>query len=92
MLGEGTRLSRRRCVSVGLACVALVAAILIAPAAAKVPDPLKPGRLGVNVAVAYAVADRLARPSHEWRSFQPPNLLRPLYPGLAIPTDPLCAN
>ncbi len=48
--------------------------------------------LGVNVAVAYAVADRLARASHEWRSFQPPSLLRPLYPGLAVPTDPPCAN
>lgn len=49
--------------------------------------------LGVNVAAAYAVADRLARASHDWRPFEPPGLLRPLFPGLSpTPASPPCAS
>jgi hypothetical protein len=36
--------------------------------------------LGVNVAAAVAVADRLAQPEAQWAPFRPPPLLRDLYP------------
>lgn len=37
--------------------------------------------LGVNAAVLYAVADRLAQPEGQWRPFAAPAPLRWLYPG-----------
>jgi hypothetical protein len=37
--------------------------------------------LGVNVAVAFAVADRLTRTGDQWQPFAPPPLVRSLYPG-----------
>ena len=36
--------------------------------------------LGVNAAVLYAVADRLAQPDDAWRPFSPPTLLAGFYP------------
>ncbi|UJJ33078.1 esterase/lipase family protein [Halopseudomonas maritima] len=36
--------------------------------------------LGVNAAVLYAVADRLAQPEGGWQPFEPPSLLRHAYP------------
>jgi len=36
--------------------------------------------LGVNAAVLYAVADRLAQPEGQWQPFAPPAPLRLLYP------------
>jgi pimeloyl-ACP methyl ester carboxylesterase len=36
--------------------------------------------LGVNAAVLYAVADRLAQPEGQWRPFEPPAALRAVYP------------
>ena len=42
--------------------------------------------LGVNVAVLYAVADRLTRDRDSWTPFDPPSLLRGLYP------EPSCVN
>ena len=35
---------------------------------------------GVNVAVAYLIADRLTRTSPNWSHFDPPTALRPLFP------------
>lgn len=37
--------------------------------------------LGVNAAVLYAVADRLAQPEGQWQPFAPPATLRLLYPS-----------
>ena len=85
MLGEGTRLSRSRCVSVGLACVALVAAILVAPAAAKVPDPLKPGKLGVNVVEYEAGEIALTIPQVDGTSA---SFTQPLEGSVTFPTGP----
>jgi len=36
--------------------------------------------LGVNPAVLYAIANRLAQPEDDWRPFQPPVALRRFYP------------
>lgn len=36
--------------------------------------------LGVNVAVAYLIADRLTRTKSDWVHFDPPTALRPLFP------------
>lgn len=36
--------------------------------------------LGVNPAAISAISDRLAQPEGEWKPFQPPKLLRRLYP------------
>ena len=36
--------------------------------------------LGVNVAVAYLIADRLTRTDSNWSQFDPPTALRPLFP------------
>lgn len=38
--------------------------------------------LGVNVAVAYAVADRLTHNHEDWHPFRPPKLLKGLYPNM----------
>lgn len=37
--------------------------------------------LGVNAAVLFAIADRLAQPEGQWQPFAPPAPLRLLYPG-----------
>jgi hypothetical protein len=36
--------------------------------------------LGHNAAAVYAVGDRLAQPEHHWQPFDPPGVLRYLYP------------
>ncbi len=44
--------------------------------------------LGVNVAAAYAIADRLSRPNTPWRPFRPPPHLAAFYPDTeADPCD-----
>lgn len=85
MLGEGTRLSRSRCVPVGLALVALVTAILVAPAAAKVPDPLKPGGLGVNVVEYEAGEIALTIPQVDGTSA---SFTQPLEGSVTFPSGP----
>jgi hypothetical protein len=37
---------------------------------------------GVDPATLWAVADRLAQPADGWQPFQPPAMLRLLYPNL----------
>jgi hypothetical protein len=44
--------------------------------------------LGHNPAVVWAVADRLAQPEGEWRTFQPPTLLHHLFPEPDRATEP----
>ncbi len=43
--------------------------------------------LAFNPAVLYAIGDRLAQPVGKWKPFDPPRLLRPLYPAPVSWTD-----
>jgi hypothetical protein len=77
--------SRGLCVSVAVACVALVAAILGFAATAKVPDPLKPGKLGVNVAEYGAGEIALTVPQLDGTSA---SFTQPLEGSVTFPTGP----
>jgi hypothetical protein len=70
---------------VALACVALVAAILGAPAAAKLPDPLKPGKLGVNVVEYEAGEIALTVPQVDGTAA---SFTQPLEGSVTFPTGP----
>jgi hypothetical protein len=73
---------RGLCVSVA---VALVAAILGATATAKVPDPLRPGKLGVNVAEYGAGEIALTIPQLDGTSA---SFTQPLEGSVTFPTGP----
>jgi hypothetical protein len=77
--------SSRLCVSVAAGCVALVAAILGTPATAKVPDPLKPGNLGVNVVEYEAGEIALTVPQVDGTSA---SFTQPLEGSVTFPTGP----
>jgi hypothetical protein len=70
---------------VALACVALAAMILVAPAVAKVPDPLKPGRLGVNVVEYEAGEIALTIPQVDATAA---SFTQPLEGSVTFPTGP----
>ena len=75
----------RLSVSVVFAAVALVVAIPVAPAAAKVPDPLKPGKLGVNVVEYDAGEIALTVPQLDGTSA---SFTQPLEGSVTFPTSP----
>jgi hypothetical protein len=85
VLEEETGLSRGLCVSVALACVALVAAILGAAATAAVPDPLKPGKRDVNVVEYEAGEIALTIPQVDGTSA---SFTQPLEGSVTFPTGP----
>jgi len=70
---------------VALACVAFVAAILGAPAAAKLPDPLEPGKLGVNVVEYEAGEIALTIPQVDGTAA---SFTQPLEGSVTFPTGP----
>ena len=72
-------------VSVVFAAVALVMASFAAPAAAKVPDPLKPGKLGVNVVEYDAGEIALTVPQLDGTSA---SFTQPLEGSVTFPTSP----
>jgi hypothetical protein len=71
--------------SLALASLSLVAALLCAPAAAAVPDPLEPGRLGVNE-VAYRAGEiALTVPQADGTQA---SFTQPLEGSVTFPTGP----
>jgi hypothetical protein len=85
VLGGDAGLSRGLWVSVALVGVALVAVIVDAPATARVPDPLKPGELGVNVVEYEAGEIALTVPQLDGTSA---SFTQPLEGSVTFPTGP----
>ena len=76
---------RRLCVSAVLGCVCSAPAILSPPATAAVPDPLKPGNLGVNVVEYEAGEIALTIPQVDGTSA---SFTQPLEGSVTFPTGP----